>query len=220
MRSRSDRTLPPPPAGPGAAPTDAVRKPELLATGVAAHAADGGGAWHTLELTTIGTTATALLDTKPLFSAPQPIRGLDTGFAALGMNDWYAVEFDDFSAAKAGPDWSGQTSLCQNAAKVGAVLSARNCSTNGLPAVDEEWELVSCEALPLCCASTAFLSKTVPFLAVPQQQVSNWQLKHIPSGLCATATSAAIGAKLVLAECATLNTAEGSLQQFFNDYTR
>eukprot|EP01051_Picozoa_sp_SAG22_P008534 SAG22_NODE_655_length_8104_cov_6.498438_13_plen_182_part_00 len=31
---------------------------------------------------------------------------------------------------------------------------------------------VSCKALPFCCASTAFLSKTAPFLAVPLGQAS------------------------------------------------
>eukprot|EP01051_Picozoa_sp_SAG22_P005309 SAG22_NODE_311_length_12629_cov_20.911891_4_plen_164_part_00 len=34
-------------------------------------------------------------------------------------------------------------------------------------------DLVSHKALPLCCASTVFLSKTVPFCAVQQQQVNN-----------------------------------------------
>ena len=34
--------------------------------------------------------ASASLDAKPLFSAA-PIRGLDTGFAAVGMGDWHAA---------------------------------------------------------------------------------------------------------------------------------
>eukprot|EP01051_Picozoa_sp_SAG22_P010781 SAG22_NODE_991_length_6129_cov_8.370813_2_plen_78_part_00 len=33
-------------------------------------------------------------------------------------------------------------------------------------AFDRNGYLVGCKALPFCCASTVFLSKTVPFLAV------------------------------------------------------
>ena len=84
----------------------------------------------------------------------------------------------------------GQKSPC-GAAKVGDVLTARNCSTNGLAVDDQEWELKS-----------------------------SWQLKHIPSGLCAEAESLAAGSKVKLAECHPIGAEEGDLQQFTNDYTR
>lgn len=148
----------------------------------------GVGSWHVLELTTIGSTASGSLDGKVLFT-DQAIRGMDTGFAALGMNDWFFVEFDDFSIHQAGSDWA-PVSPC-GAAKVGDVLTARNCSTNGLPVADEEWELMS-----------------------------SWQLKHIPSGLCAEAESLDAGAKVKLATCHPIGSEEGDLQQFKNDYTR
>lgn len=148
----------------------------------------GVGSWHVLELTTIGTTATGSLDGKALFT-DKAIRGMDTGFAAIGMNDWFAVEFDDFSVNEAGTDWSPK-SPCGNA-KVGDTLTARNCSTNGLPVADEEWELKS-----------------------------SWQLKHIPSGLCAEAESDEAGAKVKLATCHEIGSEQGDLQQFNNDYTR
>ena len=71
------------------------------------------------------------------------------------------------------------------------VLTVRNCSTNGLAVDDQEWELKS-----------------------------SWQLKHIPSGLCAEAESLTAGSKVKLAECHPIGAEEGDLQQFTNDYTR
>ena len=65
-------------------------------SGLAPDSHSGPGNWHTLSLTTVGTKASGTLDAKPLFT-DIAIRGLDTGFAALGMVDWHAVEFDDFS---------------------------------------------------------------------------------------------------------------------------
>eukprot|EP01051_Picozoa_sp_SAG22_P003615 SAG22_NODE_178_length_16142_cov_13.187995_16_plen_212_part_00 len=44
------------------------------------------------------------------------------------------------------------------------------------------WKLVSCKALPFCCASTVFLSKTVAFLVVPQQQFVFDPLKSLCCG--------------------------------------
>eukprot|EP01051_Picozoa_sp_SAG22_P010084 SAG22_NODE_886_length_6665_cov_3.040359_1_plen_119_part_10 len=38
---------------------------------------------------------------------------------------------------------------------------------------------VRTKALPFCCASTVFLSKTVPFRAVPLSQVRQWTLAHL-----------------------------------------
>ena len=105
------------------------------------------------------------------------------------MNNWFAVEFDDFSIHQAGDRWAPK-SPC-GAAKVGDVLTVRNCSTNGLAVDDQEWELKS-----------------------------SWQLKHIPSGLCAEADSATAGSKVKLAECHPIGAQEGDLQQFTNDYTR
>jgi hypothetical protein len=45
---------------------------------------------------------------------------------------------------------------------------------------------------------------------------SNWNLKHVPSGLCATAASSSEGAAVALAACDPAN----KLQKFVNDYTR
>ena len=147
------------------------------------------GKWHTLELTTIAGTASGSLDGKPLFTG-SAIRSLDTGFGALGMNDWYGVQFDDFSVKQAGSRWTPEKSPC-GPAKIGDIVGARNCSTNGLPAPDMEWELQS-----------------------------SWQLKHIPSGLCATAESASPQSKLSLQKCEQIGSQEGEPQQFKNDYTR
>lgn len=179
-----------PKVGPDGKTSQAETEPEQVSyVSGAADTQVGVGSWHVLGLTTVGTTASGSLDGKTLFT-DTAIRGLDTGFAALGMNDWFAVEFDDFSIYQAGNDWTPPISPC-TAAKVGDVLTVRNCSTNGLPVADEEWELMS-----------------------------SWQLKHIPSGLCAEAESLDAGAKVKLATCHPIGSEEGDLQQFKNDYTR
>ena len=178
------------PTLPRAGPDGALGAPAAAASFASGTAATdvGVGAWHVLELTTIAAKATGKLDGRALFT-DTAIRDMDTGFAALGMNDWYAVEFDNFSVHQAGTDWSA-SSPC-GPAKAGDVLSVRNCSTNGLPAADEQWELMS-----------------------------SWQLRHIPSGLCAEAAGAEPGSEVKLATCHPIGSQEGDLQQFKNDYTR
>ena len=87
------------------------------------------------ELVTHGAVANGFLDAKPLFSK-MAIRDLDTGFGAIGMNDWYPVEFDDFSVSPApGSNWAPK-SAC-SAAKAGDALSATKCAANGLPVADQ-----------------------------------------------------------------------------------
>jgi galactosylceramidase len=49
------------------------------------------GAWHTLNLTTLGRSASAAFDGRALFAAPVPIRDIDTGFAALTTNGYFQV---------------------------------------------------------------------------------------------------------------------------------
>ena len=71
------------------------------------------------------------------------------------------------------------------AAKVGDVLAVRNCTANGLASADQMFDLVP-----------------------------NYQLKHIPSGLCATAKSMDTGATITLETCSNSDS-----QVFLNDYT-
>eukprot|EP01051_Picozoa_sp_SAG22_P020674 SAG22_NODE_4271_length_1322_cov_1.464432_1_plen_224_part_10 len=61
--------------------------------------------------------------------------------------------------------YKGHPELVSNAFGLLTTQYKQRCS------VADSLRRVSCKALSFCCASTVFLSKTVPFLAVPQQQV-------------------------------------------------
>ncbi|XP_065185035.1 galactocerebrosidase-like isoform X2 [Sycon ciliatum] len=68
----------------------------------------------------------------------------------------------------------------------GDTLGSRNCTTNGLSSPDQEFDLLA-----------------------------TYQLRHAPSGLCATATALAASATITLEECDATN----SNQTFFNTYS-
>ena len=146
--------------------------------------APGVGSWHTLSLTTVGSLASGSLDSVHL-ATNLTVRDIDTGFGAIGMNEWYAVEFDNFHVKQAGHSWTA-LSPC-GAAKAGDVLKARPCQRNGLAAQDQSFELLS-----------------------------DWQLRHMPSGLCAEAESSMAGSPVRLSAC---NFTDDK-QKFKNDYTR
>ncbi|XP_065185004.1 galactocerebrosidase-like [Sycon ciliatum] len=127
--------------------------------------------WHQLSLTTIGGKATGSLDSKVLFNN-SPVRDIDTGFVAMGTNGWTAVEFDNVRIGEAGTKWSPPAAAACAAPKSGAVLSARNCTRNGLASADQM------------------------FLLVP-----DYSIQHVPSGLCVTAQKIAAGGDLTLQPC-------------------
>jgi len=160
-----------------------VDKGNIVTSGTAA-AAPGLDKWTTIGITTVGSTATALLNGKAVATSVA-VRDLDTGFGAIGANDWFGIEYDNLKIEQAGDGWH-PTSPC-GAAKAGDAVSARACPSNGLLVDDVTWQLDS-----------------------------NWNLEHVPSGLCATAASASDGAALALATCDPKNL----LQKFTNDYTR
>jgi len=91
------------------------------------------------SLTTVGRQAWGTLNGKTVFSAVT-VRGLDTGFAALGAGDWYPIQFDDVRIEQAGKGWH-PTSPC-GAAKVGDVLHNRACAANGITVADEAFEIL------------------------------------------------------------------------------
>ena len=143
--------------------------------------APGLGKWVTVQLSTVGSEASVSVNGASLFQG-QAVRNIDTGFGAIGANDWFAIEYDNLSIKQAGTDWH-PTSPC-GAAKVGDSLFARNCSSNGVGVNDLMWELDA-----------------------------NWLLRHVPSGLCATAGT---DNTLSLQKCVLGN----DRQKFTNDYTR
>lgn len=201
------------------------------------------GEWHTLSLTTVDTSASASVDGTSLF-ANATIRNIDTGFAAIGLNTWFHVEFDNLKIEQAGgacvlvclracvraavhcvfllllflPKQECAASLFLNdvclfrlatgmlfkcsgdsrwgpaatappagcsAPSAGRSLSVRPCVSNGLSAADQQFELLA-----------------------------DWQLRHIPSGLCAQYTSDTAAPTLEACDFGAGN------QQFRNDYTR
>ena len=132
----------------------------------------GVGTWHTLSLTTVGGVASGSLDGTPLFAA-QAVRDLDTGFAAIGTNAWYPIEFDNVNISQAGggSHWSPQTPPSCGAATAGKALTVRPCQANGVVALDQSFELVA----------------------------QDWKVRHLPSGLCVT--TAASDAPPTLESC-------------------
>ena len=107
------------------------------------------------------------------------------------MNEWFAVEFDNFKVEQAGDAsrWTptGMVPDDCGVASVGTKLSVRACQPNGVAAADQSFELLA-----------------------------DWQLRHLPSGLCAAAASATAGAAVQLDTCKF----DSELQKFENDYTR
>jgi len=71
------------------------------------------------------------------------------------------------------------------AQKAGAVVEHQRCARNGVPAPDQQWVLEA-----------------------------SWQLRHVASGLCATAASDAADSEITLQPCT-----RARLQLFQNDYT-
>ena len=99
-----------------------------------------GSNWTTLTLQAVKDEAGASLNGQQLFNG-QKVRDVDTGllqqlkvswcagFVAIGANDWFPIEFRDFSVEKAG-SWE-PPSRCSASR---GPLTVRPCSRNGLMA--------------------------------------------------------------------------------------
>lgn len=154
------------------------------------------GVWHAINLTTPGARATGWYDGQPLF-VEQPIRDIDSGFAALSTTGYFGggPDFDDVTVAAVGPGWDPNPAPprgCNVTAStpahtlVGHPLSTRQCQSNGITAPDENFYL-----LP------------------------DWRLQHAASGLCAQATVGAPGSVVTLQVC----DPSSPLQLWKNDYS-
>jgi len=164
-------------SGPPLPGSHSVSKPPVAEGNLSSKLAAG---WHSLSLSADHNKVHASIDGKDIF-VNKEVRDLDTGFAAIGANKWFPIEFRNLRIFKAGGSWDPPHGCPRP--DVGAQLSVRNCSRNGLLAEDQAWEL-----LP------------------------SFQLKHITSGLCASATSPG----LVTLEVCESGKAD---QLFMNDYT-
>lgn len=172
-------------SGPALPGSPGIPKPPVAEGHLAAALTSG---WHSLALAASAENKVcASVDGKEIFANLQ-VRDLDTGFAAIGANEWFPIEFRNLSISKAtsGGGWT-PPSRCPRPS-VGAELSVRNCSRNGLFAEDQGWELVP-----------------------------SYQLKHIDSGLCASATAPG---PVVLEVCSSEEGDSAKVGQLFvNDYT-
>ncbi|CAE7023212.1 galc [Symbiodinium natans] len=117
-----------------------------------------GSTWHVLSLE-VGPSneAQGALDGRQLLSNV-PVRDMDTGFAAIGANGWFPIEFRNFSVSKAPAGWSPPAS-CLMPRSPRPALSAQPCSRNGYMDPEQAFDL-----LP------------------------SYQLLHIATGLCASAS--------------------------------
>ena len=151
------------------------------------------GTWHDLNLTTLGGSASGSCDGHVLFR-DQPIRTIDTGFAALTTNGYFQVDFDDVRVEAVGPDWDPDPAPPAGCpappfdapALVGAQLYTRGCQSNGIAAPDQN------------------------FFLLP-----DFRLQHAASLLCAEAAAAAAGSAVTLQPC----NASNPLQLWQNDYS-
>ena len=75
----------------------------IVANGTVVHPpkGDAAGSWHTMSLTTLQGSASGTYDDAPIFTN-LTIRDVDTGFAALGVTGYHAVEFDDVAVEAVG----------------------------------------------------------------------------------------------------------------------
>lgn len=64
----------------------------------------GVGKWHTLKLRAEGTSASASLDGQPLFDSIE-VRDMDTGFAAIGSNGWFPIEYRNLAISQTPTGW-------------------------------------------------------------------------------------------------------------------
>merc|ERR1719265_2618987 len=64
---------------------------------------------------------------------------MDTGFAAIGANGWFSVEYRNFSAKETAKGWKLLSSC---SVLSGIPLSAQPCARNGLVREDQSWNLL------------------------------------------------------------------------------
>ena len=135
------------------------------------------GSWHSLRLTTVKNASSGAYDGKALFSS-RTIRTVDAGFAVLATVSFLPMEFDSVSVEEAGHDWGPAAPLPAGCVVAGAGaltgqrIRARRCQANGIAARDQEFR--------------------------PRP---DWQIEHVGSKLCATASAATAGAGLTLQPC-------------------
>jgi hypothetical protein len=125
-----------------------------------------------MTLTNIGGHASAFVNGESNFNAVT-VRNIDTGFAAIGANDWFPIMFDNVRIDAVGPNWIPSTPGCP-AAKVDDAVHARDCATNGLTEEDQHFNLLA-----------------------------DWGIRHVPSGLCVSASATSLGSDkpLTLVNC-------------------
>ena len=159
----------------------------LISNGSLEYDAQDPPSWHSISLTTSSNKASGSFDLEPIFTnIVITTKDLDNGFAGFGMDGWYAVEFDGFSVSQAGDNWTPKAAPCV-CGKPGDVLKSRNCTSNGLTTQDQRFELLA-----------------------------TYQLRHIDSGLCATSSSNAEGAAVMLQACSRNDTNQTFLYNYSN----
>ncbi|GAB5364943.1 hypothetical protein AAMO2058_001013600 [Amorphochlora amoebiformis] len=149
----------------------------------------GLGAWLDIRLETLKGLATAWIGSQKVldqYSIPDGV----FGFAAVGSNGWWPVEFRNVSIDRAGVDWHNHEIPCQKPPTNGSLVTVRPCPRNGDYGEGSQWLL-----LP------------------------DWTILHNASGLCLTAQGLTQGAGVVLSPCLKSWESGSVLQKFRNDYS-
>eukprot|EP00037_Helgoeca_nana_P029891 m.363526 g.363526 ORF g.363526 m.363526 type:complete len:1033 (+) comp28068_c0_seq2:228-3326(+) len=151
------------------------------------------GRWYDFTLTTLTNHSSGSFDGTTLFTN-HPIRDIDSGFAAMATNGYFATEFDNVNVTQVGEGWdpnpippAGCLPSPGAGGFVGHVLSARPCQPNGIVAPDQNFQLNP-----------------------------DWALVHVASQLCAQAVSGSAGSAVTLQPCNTTS----ALQRWQNDYSK
>ncbi|CAB9518738.1 galactosylceramidase [Seminavis robusta] len=150
--------------------------------------------WHILGLSTQGHQVEASVNGDVVVGKDDvSIRVGDSGFVALGASAYAAVQFGHIHIEPVGPNWA--VSNPSPTTQAGATWSMQLglCTANGLTTDAERFEVTS-----------------------------NWQIKHLASGLCVTVVNETMhdfnsnqGVQLTLQKCVHDNRA----QRFWHDYT-
>lgn len=113
-----------------------TRHPRNVASGKTSRI---GRHWHRATLSVEGGHASVVLDGAELVSEVV-VRDMDTGFAALGANGWFRIEYRNLAIVKTATGWEEPVG-CPTP-KVGTQLVAATCARNGLVRDDQGWNLL------------------------------------------------------------------------------
>jgi galactosylceramidase len=180
----------------GGAPLEGFDTSNVIAVGTITNGSSFTSKWHVLSLETNGCEAKASINGHIKTADNLTIRVGDSGLVALGASSYTSVQFRSLKISPVGSRWSPPASRVPTTLEPWSIVT-RACTPNGLSSENERFEVTS-----------------------------NWQIRHISSGLClAVKESVSDGKSSSIANPEISLTLEECLhnhgpQQFRHDYTQ